>query len=103
MKIDRSFSLPDDEALQRLHALGEYWSTKYGVSVTWDGPRGEVRGKVRGVSFDGYIQVTSGRLHCDIKAGFLAERLGGKKYVEGKLDDYLNPARNVAELRARIP
>ncbi len=103
MKIDHSFTLAEDEALDRLHALGDYWSAKYGVSVTWTGPRGKVSGKVRGVKFDGHMQVASGRITADIKAGFLAEKLGGKKYVEGKIADYLNPAHTLAELRARIP
>jgi hypothetical protein len=103
MKIARSFTMPTDEALARLHALSDYWSTKYGLSVTWDGNMGRISGKVRGVRFDGHMRVEPGRLTADIQAGFLAERLGGKKYVEGKLDDYLNPARTLEELRARIP
>ena len=31
----------------------------------------------------------------------IAEKLGGRKYVDGKLEDYLNPARSIEELRAR--
>lgn len=103
MKIDRSFTMPIDEAMERLQALSDYWSAKYGVSVTWEGHTGRVLGKVRGVKFDGHLRLEPGRLAADIKAGFLAERLGGKKYVEGKLDDYLNPTRTLEELRARIP
>jgi len=103
MKIDRSFTMPMDEAMERLGALSDYWLAKYGVSVTWDGQTGRVMGKVRGVKFDGQIRVEPGRLTADIQAGFLAERLGGKKYVEGKLDDYLNPAHTMEELRARVP
>ncbi len=38
-----------------------------------------------------------------MNAGFLAERLGGRAYVERKLDDYLDPKKTLAELRARIP
>ena len=89
--------------MDRLHALGDYWAAKYGISVTWDGPRGRISGKVRGVKFDGHMQVSAGRISADIKAGFLAERLGAKKYVEGKLTDYLDPARTLEELRRRIP
>ena len=40
-------------------------------------------------------------VHADVDAGFLAEKLGGRKYVEGKLEDYLNPARSLEELQAR--
>ncbi len=103
MKIDRNFDMPIDEALERLHALSDYWAGKYGISVTWAGHQGRISGKVRGVKFDGHLCVETGRLTAEIQAGFLAERLGGKKYVEGKLDDYLSPARSLEELRARIP
>jgi hypothetical protein len=37
-----------------------------------------------------------------MKVGFLAERLGGRSYVENKLRDYLNPANSIESLRARI-
>jgi hypothetical protein len=103
MKIDRSIAMDPDEALARLRALTDYWSAKYGVSASWDGFAGRVSGKVRGVKFDGHMRLEGGRLTADIQAGFLAEKLGGKKYVEGKIDDYLSPARTLDELRARVP
>ena len=43
------------------------------------------------------------RLTADIDAGFLAERLGGKAYVEGKVNEYLDPKQTLEQLKARIP
>ena len=103
MQVERTYRLPDDEALARLRALTDYWSAKYRVRAEWDGATARISGKVRGVGFDGTVTVRDGRLSADIKAGFLAEKLGGKLYVERKLDDYLDPSRTIAELAARVP
>ena len=81
--------------LERAKALTGYWSAKYGVKTEWSGSTGRVSGKVRGVKFNGTVRIEAGRVSADIKAGFLAEKLGGKKYVEGKIEDYLNPAHTV--------
>ncbi|MFH2006417.1 MAG: hypothetical protein ABI333_07520, partial [bacterium] len=88
---------------ERLQALTGYWAAKYGVRIEWSGFTGRVSGKVHGVKFDGIMQVDGDRLWADIKTGFLAERLGGRKYVQGKLDDYLDPAHALPDLRARVP
>jgi hypothetical protein len=103
MKIDRSHAFSQEEALERLQALTDYWSAKYGVKIEWKGSTGRVSGKVRGVMFDGTMQVDADRLWADIKTGFLAEKLGGKKYVASKLDDYLDPSHALPDLRARVP
>jgi hypothetical protein len=55
------------------------------------------------VKFEGRVRVGDGRLVADVKAGFLAEKLGGRQYVERKLEDYLDPKRSLEELRARVP
>lgn len=103
MNFEKTFGFARDEALGRLKALTDYWAKKYGVHIEWDGFEGRVSGKVRGVKFSGTIQVEENRLTADIKAGFLAETLGGKQYVDGKLNDYLDPANSVEDLRARVP
>ncbi|MBW2459210.1 MAG: polyhydroxyalkanoic acid system family protein [Deltaproteobacteria bacterium] len=94
---------PQAEALERLQALTEYWVAKHGLSASWTGSEGQVSGRVKGVKFSGVIKVAEGRVTADVKAGFLAEKLGGRKYVEAKFADYLDPKHSVAELRARIP
>ena len=103
MSFDKTFDFPQAEAVERLQALTDYWVAKYGLQGSWSGSEGQVSGKVKGVKFSGVIKVVEGRVTADVKAGFLAEKLGGRQYVEGKLADYLDPSRSVAELRARIP
>lgn len=103
MQFDKPHGFSQEEALARLQALGDYWSAKYGVEISWSGNTGRVKGKVKGVKFEGSMTVTGGRLTADIKAGFLAEKLGGKQYVESKLDDYLSPANTLEALQARVP
>ncbi len=104
MKLDRRHALSEDDALARAHALTDYWAKKHGVKVEWRGDT-DVRlsGRVMGVKFDGLVHLGAGSISAEMDAGFLAEKLGGRAYVERKLDDYLDPAKTVEELRARIP
>lgn len=104
MKLERRYALSEDDALARAHALTDYWAKKHGVRVEWRGD-GEVRlsGRVMGVKFDGVVHLGGGSIRAEMDAGFLAEKLGGRAYVERKLDDYLDPAKTLDELRARIP
>jgi hypothetical protein len=103
MSFECTFDFPRAEAIERLQALTDYWAAKHGLQVAWDGSEGQVSGKVKGVKFSGVIKVGEGRATADVKAGFLAEKLGGRQYVEGKFTDYLDPKHQVTELRARIP
>jgi hypothetical protein len=103
MKFERRTTLPSSDILERLKALTDYWNKKYAIGSTWTGGTVRLKGKIMGVSFDGTVNVTEGRIEANVDAGFLAEKLGGKKYVEGKLDTYLDPAHSIDALRARIP
>lgn len=103
MHFETTYDLPDDDALARLRALTDYWVKKHGVKMQWDGGTVTLSGRVMGVKFDGTVRVGGGKLVADVKAGFLAEKLGAKSYVEGKLADYLDPGKSLEELRARIP
>jgi len=103
LTLHRSYSFPEEEAIARLTALTDYWHAKHGLEVRWQGDRVTLRGKVMGVKFDGDVRVGGGAVRAEVEAGFLAEKLGGRKYVEGKLDDYLDPATSLESLRARVP
>ena len=102
MKLERTYSFSDQEARARIRALTDYWATKYGVRVGWSDHGAHIAGKVKGVGFEGNLEVLGGRLVADIKAGFLAEKLGGRHYVESKLETYLDPAQTLDELEARV-
>lgn len=100
MKIERSFTLPADEVRERLRLLTEHWG-KHGVNASWEGDCATLSGKVRGISFDGTLQVEATQLRGDIKAsGLFAETLG-RPYVESKLSEYLNPSTSVEQLRSK--
>jgi hypothetical protein len=101
MKFDRQHGFTQDEALSRLQALTDYWKKQYGVDSRWTGATATIDGKVKGATFKGTVKVDAERLTANIEAGFLAERLGGKAYVEKKLVDYLNPATSLDELKRR--
>ncbi len=101
MSFEKPFDFPQAEALERLQALTDHWSAKHGLQVEWNGSEGRVSGKVRGVKFSGVMKVGDHRVTVEVKAGFLAEKLGGRQYVEGKLTEYLDPKQQVAELSAR--
>ena len=103
MKLDRRYDMTDEDVLARLRALTDYWHKKHGIASEWRGNTVTLRGKAMGVRFDGTVRIGQGRIDADVDAGFLAEKLGARKYVESKLDDYLDPAKTLDSLRARVP
>ena len=103
MRYERSYSCDDEEARARLKALTDYWDVKHGVPCDWDGGRARLAGKKLGVKYDATVTVRDGTIVAEVKAGFLAEKLGARSYVERKVDDYLDPANDLETLRARIP
>ncbi|MGE0792376.1 MAG: polyhydroxyalkanoic acid system family protein [Sandaracinaceae bacterium] len=102
-RLTRTYAFSDDEALDRIRALSDYWHTKHSVDTAWVGSVGRLRGKKMGVSYDATVRVGDGRVDIEVDAGWLADKLGAPAYVERKLDTYLDPAESVASLRARIP
>jgi hypothetical protein len=103
MRLQRRYELDDEEVLDRARALTDYWSKKHGVRADWRGTDVHLAGRVLAVKFDGVVRIGGGLISAEMNAGFLAEKLGARGYVERKLDDYLDPKKTVAELRARIP
>jgi hypothetical protein len=102
MKLDQPHSFSLEEAVARLRALTDYWEKKYGVRTEWQGDTAHIKGKVKGVSFDGTFGVKPTLLAAEVKVGFLAEKLGGKDYVQRKLTEYLDPKNSLEALQSRI-
>jgi hypothetical protein len=102
MKLDLPHTFSVEEAVARVRALTDYWDTKYGSRTTWTGSGAKISGKVKGISFDGDFRLEAARLLAEVKVGFLAEKIGGKAYVERKLTEYLSPSASLDELRARV-
>jgi hypothetical protein len=104
LTLTRRYDLDDEDARARLRALTDYWSTKHGIQATWPTETTvELSGKVMKVKFSGKVRVDNGTIDAEVEAGWLAERLGARGYVERKLDDYLDPTNTLESLRARIP
>ena len=101
MRLDKPHSFSLDEALARTKALTDYWSRKYGVKSGWNGASGRISGRVKGLKFDGKIEVDEQRVVAEVDVGILARKLGAPRYVEGKLDDYLDPRHTLESLRSR--
>ncbi len=101
LTLDEAYSCEDDVALARMHALADYWLAKYKIRTTWNGTKARIEGKVLKVKFEGDIAVESGSVSAQVKAGFLAEKLGGKKYVQRKVREYLDLSVSLEELQAR--
>ena len=102
MKIQQPHSLSQEEATERMKSLTLYWDTKYGTRTTWDQHTAHIKGRVRGIKFDGTFRVEQHQLFGDIKVGFLAERIGGRGYVERKLQQYFDPNTSLETLQAKI-
>ncbi len=102
-KIEFTHQFDLQEAMDRVRALTDYWGTNYGIKSDWTDTGVAMSGKVRGASFTGKVHFVDHLVKGEIKAGFIAERLGGRAYVERKLRDYLNAANSLDSLRARTP
>jgi len=103
IEYDRHYDCSDEEALTRLRSLANYWEKKFGVVGRWEDSTAFFDGKVKGVKFKGKVEIGGQYVRARVEAGFLAEKLGAKKYVTRKVDDYLDPANSIAALDARIP
>ena len=95
-------SLTLDQALARVRALTDYWAAKHGVHFDCKENTAQVAGKVLGISFKASFEITEDRILGQIEVTTLTEKLGGRRYLEGKLAEYLDPANPLEELLARI-
>jgi len=98
MEISKEHGFSQEEAKSRIELLLAYWKEKYGLSYTWTEQKATVNGKVKGIEFDGSLEVGDARVFADIDVGFLAEKLGGRQYVEHKVDTYLDASTDVDAL-----
>lgn len=100
---ERAYECSDEEAFTRLQSLGRYWKKKWGIEPNWRDSTANFDGRIKGVKFKGTVKIGGGRVDANIEAGFLAEKLGAKRYVSRKVDDYLNLANSLESLDARVP
>src|SRR5579863_2817494 len=93
-------ALPDARA--RLHALGDYLSNKYGLTVTWTGEdEANVSGSYLVVTIAGSLRLTPTTVTFSGKDPGMLWRGKAKSYLLGKLDRYLNPSTPLGALPRR--
>jgi hypothetical protein len=90
------------DARARLHALGDYLSNKYGLTVTWTGDDdATVTGSYLVVSVSGGLHLTSQAVSFSGKDPGMLWRGKARDYLTSKLEKYLNPATSVDALPRR--
>lgn len=101
MRIEESYSFPQEEAQQRVKALVDYWQKKHGLNVNWQGSDAKVTGKVMGVTIDATVSVQPGKVVADGKDPGLMFRGAATSYLKKKFGEYFDPNVTVADLASR--
>jgi hypothetical protein len=94
-------SLSKDDALARLKAMGEYFSNKHGIGVTWNGERAAVKGKYLVVSIEGSLSFDGAKAVFDGKDPGMLWRGKAKDYLSAKIAKYLDPKTPLDDLPRR--
>jgi Putative polyhydroxyalkanoic acid system protein (PHA_gran_rgn) len=80
------------DARARLHALADYLSNKYGLSITWTGEdEATISGSYVVVTISGSLRLTSNTVTFTGKDPGMLWRGKAKDYLLRKLEKYLNP------------
>jgi len=91
MELDYRHSFGPDEARERVRALTDYLANKHGMKVQWTGPdTAKVQGRYTVVNIEADLKLESGRVCVAGKDPGFMWRLPAKKYIEGKLVQYLD-------------
>src|SRR4051812_37866153 len=98
MRIEYAFTFPVEEVKARLVALGEYFTNKHNIQVTWAGDRATVKGKYLVVAIEGQLWFEGGKAIFDGKDPGMLWRSKAKDYIDKKLKTYLDPSVKVEAL-----
>ncbi|MBW2733716.1 MAG: polyhydroxyalkanoic acid system family protein [Deltaproteobacteria bacterium] len=98
-KIEKSHTFDQDEALARMQALTTYWK-KHDIATEWKDMTCTLKGKFKGMSFEGELVVEANTVRAAVKANLIARKMGSA-YVQGKIADYLDPKYTLEALQAR--
>lgn len=90
------------DARDRLHALGDYFANKYGLTVTWTGEdEARIEGSYLVVSISGSLRLAPTAVTFSGKDPGMLWRGKAKDYLLGKLEKYLNPSTPLSALPRR--
>ena len=90
MNFQYPFSLPREEARERLHALSDYLSNRHGIHAVWNGDSASIKGRYLVVSFEATMTLGDGAVQVIGKDPGLLWRKKAVKYLTGKFDKYLD-------------
>jgi hypothetical protein len=101
MKIELPHTFSQEEAVNRIRALTDYWK-KYNVQTDWQENVAHICGEVREVKFEGDLQVDGQRLTgaVEVKGNLIVRKLG-EAYVMRKFNEYLNPNQSQEALKTQ--
>jgi len=92
-------SLSVEDALARVHALGDYFQNRHGMAMRWESERvGHLSGRYLLISIDGRFSVDDGAVHLDGQDPGMLLRRKALDYLQRKLETYLDPTTPLAEL-----
>lgn len=92
MELSQNHQFGDDEARERIRALGDYMQNKHGMQVTWTSTDSvHLSGKYTVINIDVHVTLSPGQVTAKGKDPGMMLRSTAKKYVGGKLESYLDP------------
>jgi hypothetical protein len=100
LSCPHGFSLADARA--RLHAMGDYFANKYGLTVTWTGEdEATISGSYLVVTISGTLKLSPNSVSFTGKDPGMLWRGKAKDYLQGKLAKYLDPGNPLEALPRR--
>ncbi len=102
MKLEHRHSFAHEEARERVRALTDYLANKHGMQVEWTGPdTAHVSGRYTVVAIDADLRIDGGQIEVQGKDPGFLWRTPAKKYIEGKLVQYLDADKSLDLLPRR--
>ena len=99
--LEVAHNLPIEQAVERMHALGEYYHHRHAATVTWTGNAGDIAVRYLGLRLHVIVRVEAQRVFAEAPdPGFLL-RKRGIEYLRKKIGRYLDPATAVSDLARR--
>lgn len=99
LELSVSHGLPVEDALARVHALGNYFQNRHGMSMRWESELvGHLSGRYMLITIDGRFSVDPKAVHLDGQDPGMLLRKKALDYLRRKLEQYLDPATPLREL-----
>jgi hypothetical protein len=99
MEVSQTHSFAHEEARERMRALSDYFCNKYGMSCEWTNPdSAKLLGKYLALSIEVHVTLENGLVRVKGTDPGMLLRGTAKRYVAGKLEQYLNKDKKVKNL-----